>query len=117
MREYVKPIIVISEEAAEGVYAASGAVSGGVTVTKGNESWGQNHFTLTILPEYLAKHVKISGVSNKTITDCWTGATLSYSGTTFTIETWSAPSTFDLVLKCANDESMEVLSASIEIVE
>lgn len=116
MREYVKPLVITNEDVAEGVYAASGSVSGGVTVTKGNEEWGQNHFTVAISSDYLGKHIKITGVSSKTITNSWTQTALSSSGTSFTIESWSAASSYDLVLVGSNNESIEVVSTSIELV-
>lgn len=44
MKKYERPVVMINEELAEGVYAASGAVSGGST-TGGNTSSGEGCMT------------------------------------------------------------------------
>jgi len=117
MNNYEKPMILMNEEIAEGVYAASGDTgSSGPSVVKGTEEYGQNHFTVSVDSAYQGKHIIITLLANKELSGGWTDASFTYSGFTFTLESWTSPASFAVTLLTSDSSSIEVVSSAIKVV-
>ena len=82
MKTYEKPVVLANEELAEGVYAASGAVSGGTcwTIVEDKDAaqeWNGSHhvFQMKITHSDAVEHISMQSTSvitfNNTVTDAY----------------------------------------------
>lgn len=119
MREYERPVAVVNDELAEGVYMASGdtvgtgdsstsasnsgGTKGGITVTKGTENdWGQDNCQVTFkiaLPDGTSGHKKIVISCNQKVVNAWGGGgSVECSGKKVTLDIWNVAAEFEVTI-------------------
>jgi hypothetical protein len=116
---YRKPVIIETEDLAEGVYAASG--SGSVTWAPGTKNtWpgGENvNFTVSIPSQYVGKHVKLTVTFDQAVSGAWgLDASATLNGSVLTLEHWNVPQTGTVTVSQNSNADIQITSIKIELV-
>ena len=130
MREYEKPIAVVNDELAEGVYMASGDTVAGnnssgssnnsnnknITVTKGTENdWGKDNCQVSFklsLPDGTTGHKKIVITCNQKAVNAWGGGSASCSGKQVTLDIWNPSAELDITI--VGNTGLDVTGVSMQ---
>ncbi|MDD6789508.1 MAG: hypothetical protein PUE04_05340 [Lachnospira sp.] len=112
---YRKPVIIQTEDLAEGVYTASG--TGSVVWNKKSiNSWtgtAQVTFTITIPADYSGQHIKVSVVFDQAPTDAWGSVSdLARSGETVNYDIYNAPVSHDITA-VVNGSDVNIVSVKV----
>ncbi len=98
---YKKPVVIETEDLAEGVYTASG--SGNATATKEKieyNPWSKQAtvtFTVTIPSESIGQHIKVTVVFDQAPVNAWGSVSdLIRNGETINYEVYSASASHDI---------------------
>lgn len=116
---YKKPWIIETDDLAEGIYAASGAES--ITWTAGSKSVyssdnGQFAFNISLPAAYVNKHIKLTVIFDRQITNAWgMNANPSINGTTAILNIWSAPETGTITAAVPSSE-VNIVSISADLI-
>lgn len=121
---YRKPVIIQTEDLAEGVYAASGSSeSQNVSWVRGthtiwNATSGQVDFTLSIPSQYVGNHVKLTIVFDQTLSGAWGENGLngqnSVNGKTLTLDISTAPQSGTVFAQYNAASDVTITSIKIE---
>lgn len=117
--QFVKPVIVASDDLAEGIYAASGVAQASgktVTATVASTNWwgseGQTTFNVTI-PAGVGDHVIITLNFSGEVSNFWGGnGNCSVNGTVGKIDAWNPAETFQITAQ-SKEQNLTIKSASI----
>lgn len=131
MREYERPVAVVNDELAEGVYMASGDTAGagdGASTSGGNKSgikvkkgtvndWGQNNCQVTFritLPDGASGSKKVILTCNQQVANAWGGhnGEIERSGQKVILKSGSMPSEFDVTI--VGNTGLEVTDADMQ---
>lgn len=91
--KYEKPVVLVNEELAEGVYAASGVADCWTVSPKSVQDWNGSHhvFEVAIVHSDAVQHISTASTTvltfNTTLTDAYSegNCTATYSGNTVTV--------------------------------
>lgn len=112
-----KPMLLTTDDLAEGVYAASGDQGNSVkVVSKGtNQGNANQHIFGVTLPNGLSNHFKIKFVFSSKVNDSWGGnGSFTQEGDNGRVgDFWYPPTTFDIIA-VSDDPSLSVVSCTVE---
>lgn len=114
---YRKPVIIQTEDLAEGVYTASG--TGSAVWNKKStdyDSWNkiaQVTFTITIPADYSGQHIKVSVVFDQAPTNAWGQVSgLARSGETINYDIYNAPASH-AITAVVNGSDVNIVSVKV----
>ena len=129
MKTYERPLVMVNNDLAEGVYAASGASAGGgntsdaasgnltFTFSRYDRDWGNGGLAVFIADSssFAGKKATVSITTNIDVADGWVdGAGKAYSGKSIVLNWHSAPSSIVLHVRIEGNDvkTLQIVSAS-----
>lgn len=129
----MKPLVMVNNDLAEGIYAASGASAGGgntsdaasgnltFTFSRYDGDWGNNGGLAIFTADsssFAGKKATVSITTNIDVADGWSdGAEKAYSGKSIVLNWHSAPSSIELHVRIQGNDvkTLQIVSASYSV--